>query len=77
LSAWVVDRIRFNPDARPPREDLRRISANNSDSAQADGTREAIRCVDAKTGEPVTKHPILDSGWIYVKDRVQFHALKL
>ncbi len=31
----------------------------------------------ALTNEPVTTYPILDSGWIYVKDRVQLHAFKL
>lgn len=29
------------------------------------------------TNEPVTTHPILDSGWIFVKDRVQLHAFKM
>ncbi|MFO0014375.1 MAG: hypothetical protein ACK553_16710 [Planctomycetota bacterium] len=31
----------------------------------------------ALTDEPVTTHPILDSGWVYVKDRVPLHAFKL
>lgn len=29
------------------------------------------------TNEPVTTHPILDSGWIFVKDRFQLHGFKL